>query len=223
MRTVVTALALALVFSCGNQLDPQSGSTSQSASAAAQNSRSQGINARPVNASTKKVGFRLTKWKTIHTNSEDEAQETIGALQKIGCEVDSNTHGDHIDVKYRCSQWKSIELATDQLVNQWSSWCEAKGMETIILNPPAGAGKAALRFHLPTEKLVHLNDEDEAKQIINTLQLIGCQVTTNHHDGHIDATYSCPNEIMIQFPSDGNARAWQEWLDEAGFETHNVN
>jgi len=224
MRSVVTVLALTLALSCGNQLNAQSGSTSQSAdSTAAQNSQSQGVNAVPVSASAKQVGFRLTKWKTAHTSSEAEAQEMIGALQKIGCEVDSDIHEAHIDVKYRCLQWKSIQLATDQLVAQWSTWCEAKGMETVVLNPPAGSEKATIRFHLPSEKLVHLNSEDETKQIVNTLRLIGCQVTTTDHDGHVDATYSCPNEMLIQFPSDASARAWQEWLDEAGFETHNVN
>ena len=167
----------------------------------------------------KKMGFRLTEWKTIHSHSAQEAEETISALKKIGCEVTSDNHGNHIDVKYRCPEWKSMKLATDQLVNQWATWCGAKGMETVVMNPPANTQKATVKFRMPAAKTVHLHDMVQANQIINTLELIGCEVKTNQHGDHMDATFSCSEWVTIEVPTDSNAHAWQKWLDESGFET----
>jgi biotin operon repressor len=174
-------------------------------------------------AAPKKMGFRLTEWKTIHSHSQEEAQETIAALEKIGCEVTSGNHGNHIDVNYRCPEWKSMKLATDQLGNQWATWCGAKGMETVIMNPPANTQKATVKFRMPVAKTVHLHDATAAKQIINTLKLIGCEVQSNQHGDHMDATFSCPEWITIEVPTDANAHSWQKWLDESGFETQHTH
>ncbi len=172
-----------------------------------------------VAAPAKKMGFRLIEWKTIHSHSQEEAKETVAALQKIGCEVTSNSHGNHIDVQYRCPEWKSMKLATDQLVNQWSSWCAGKGMETVVMNPPAGTQKATVKFRLVTARTVHLDDMVQAKQIVNTLEMIGCNIKTNQHGDHMDATFSCPEWVTIEVPTDANSHAWQKWLNESGFET----
>jgi len=190
--------------------------TAQTQTAQMQNQGSPTVQAA---APVKKMGFRLTEWKTIHSHSGEEAKETIAALQKIGCEVTSDNHGNHIDVKYRCPEWKSLKLATDQLVNQWSSWCAAKGMETVVMNPPSNSQRATVQFRMATPRTVHLHDMAQANQIVNTLELIGCEVQNNQHGDHMDATFSCPQWQTIEVPSDANAHAWQKWLDESGFET----
>lgn len=166
-----------------------------------------------------KIGFRLKAWKTIHADSADGVQETIATLKKIGCEVESDNHGNHIDIRYRCLNWKSMRLATDQLVDQWTTWCAAKGMETIVMNPPVVTQKPTVKFRLPAERTVHLHNEVQATQILTTLKLIGCIVSSNQHGDHTDATFACPEWITIQLPSDDNAHAWQSWLNESGFET----
>lgn len=167
----------------------------------------------------KKIGFRLIEWKAIHSHSEQESKETVAALQKVGCEVLTEQHGDHIDVKYRCPEWKALSLANNQLVNQWSTWFQAKGIETVVVSPPANTQKPTVKFRLTTPKTVHLHDQEAAKKIINTLKLVGCQVQTNEHNGHLDATFSSPNWITIELPSEDNAHAWQKWFDDSGFET----
>jgi hypothetical protein len=171
-----------------------------------------------VKSAPKKIGFRLKEWKTIHAPSAEDAQVTVATLKKIGCEVESGDHGNHIDVKYRCPDWKSMKVATDQLVNQWTTWCAGKGMETIVVDPPATTQKPTITFRLPVERKVHLHDKVQSKQILNTLQLIGCKVTSNQHGDHMDATFSCPNWVTIEVRSKVNADAWQTWLDESGFE-----
>ena len=172
-----------------------------------------------VKSAPKKIGFRLKEWKTIHAPSIEDAQVTIATLKKIGCEVESDDHGNHIDVKYRCSDWRSMKVATDQLVNQWTTWCAGKGMETVVVDPPETTQKPTITFRLLVERNVHLHDEVQAKQILNTLKLINCQVTSNQHGDHMDATFSCPNWVTIELPSKVNADGWKAWLDESGFET----
>ena len=180
----------------------------------------QQVPAGQAKANLKKIGFRLQEWKAIHSHSDQEAAETVAALKKVGCEVTTEQHGDHTDVKYRCPEWKSLSLATDQLVNQWSTWFAAKGMETVVMNPPANTQKATVKFRLAQPKTVHLHDLDAARKIVTTLKLIGCEVSSHDHNGHKDVTFSSPNWITIELPSDENAHVWQKWLNESGFETH---
>ena len=172
-----------------------------------------------VGAVSKKLGFRLTEWKTIHSHSEDQAKQEIATLKKIGCEVETANHGNHIDVKYRCAEWKALQLTTDQLVNQWATWCQSKGLETVVMNPPVNTQKATVKFRMVTPRTVHLHDATQAKQIVNTLELIGCQVATNNHGNHLDATFSSPDWITLELATDEKAHVWQKWLDESGFET----
>ena len=186
-------------------------------------SLAQNAPAEKVAAPAKKLGFRLTKWKTIHTNSPEQAQEEVETLKKIGCEAISESHGNHIDVRYQCPEWKSVKLASDQLVAQWAAWCEAKGMETVIMQPPATTKRPTVRFRLQTPRTVHLHNKLEGDQIINTLDLVGCSVTTNSHGDHMDATYSCPEWRTIELPTEDVAHAWQNWFRESGFETQHTH
>lgn len=176
-----------------------------------------------VRSAKKKMGFRLTKWKTIHSHSQADAQQQVATLTKIGCEVKTENHGDHVDVRYRCVDWKTLKLDTAQLVYQWTTWCQAKGMETVVLDPPAATKKPTVRYRMIAKKKVHLHEPDQAKQIVNTLKMIGCQVTTNQHGDHLDATFVCPAWKTMELESCKNAHSWQDWLKETGFETEHTH
>jgi len=183
----------------------------------------QDIPATHASAPVKKLGFRLTQWKTIHTTSSGQAQEEVETLKKIGCEAVSENHGNHIDVRYQCPEWRSVKLASDQLVAQWAAWCEAKGMETVIIQPPATTKRPTVQFRLTTPRTVHLHNKVEGDQIINTLNLVGCSVSTNSHGDHMDATYSCSEWRTIELPSEDVAHSWQNWFRESGFETQHTH
>ena len=170
-------------------------------------------------APIKKLGFRATQWKTIHTSSEEEAQKELDTLKRLGCEVVSDSHGDHIDVRYICPDWKSIKLASNELVSQWRTWCQAKGMETVVMQPPESTQLPTVRFRLAKPRKIHLHNQVEAKQIINTLELVGCSVTTSNHGDHLDATFNCPQWLTIELPSEDAAHSWQKWFRDSGFET----
>lgn len=174
-------------------------------------------------APVKKLGFRLSQWKTIHASSPEKAQEEVETLKRIGCEALTQTHGDHVDVRYQCPEWKSIKLSSDELVQQWANWCESKGMETVIMQPPATTPRPTVRFRLTKARTVHLHNQAEGEQIINTLKLVGCQVATHSHGDHMDATFSCPDWLTIELPSEDIAHSWQGWFRESGFETQHTH
>jgi biotin operon repressor len=177
----------------------------------------------PRNSNLRKVGFRLLEWKTIHAESEAAAKENVSSLKKIGCEVQMSNHGNHIDVRYRCPQWKAMELPTDQLAAQWTEWLKGKSLETVVVNPPANTKKPTVDFRMAAPQTLHLHDPQKANEIIGTLRLIGVEVAVNNHGNHLDATFQCPNWTTIELPSDSNAHVWQKWLDEAGFETKHTH
>lgn len=171
-----------------------------------------------ANAAAKIIGFRTTEWQTIHASSAADAEQTIATLSKLGCEVKTEQHGDHVDIQFHCPQWRSMKLGTDMLVNQWSDWCLTQGLETVIVNPPTNRNKPTVRYRLVDARTVHLHDADKARQIINTLTLIGCEITNRDHNGHIDATFRCPEWKTIELATEDQAHAWQRWLKESGFE-----
>lgn len=176
-----------------------------------------------ASAPAKIVGFRATEWKTIHSGNEAQAKQTEATLKKLGCEVKVANHGNHIDVSFRCPDWRSMKLDTDQLVFQWAQWCDTQGMEIVVVNPPANTRKPTVQFRLTQPKTVHLHDVAKAKKIINTLTLVGCQVKTADHDGHLDTTFSAPEWITIELTTEDSAHAWQNWLKESGFETKHTH
>lgn len=76
------------------------------------------------------VSFRLTQWKALHMHDAAAAEKLVVTLKKIGCEVKQNSHGDHIDVQYRCAEWRSIRLKSHDEAHQWEEWFKGKGFET---------------------------------------------------------------------------------------------
>lgn len=172
-----------------------------------------------IKAKAKIVGFRALEWKTVRLDSEDQAQQTIATLKKLGCETSSSSNQDHFEIRFRCENWRSMKLDTDSLANQWVAWCGAQGLETVMVNPPAKTKKPTVQFRMATAKTVHLHDLEKAKKIINTLTLVGCKVDTQDHNGHLDTTFSATEWITLALESQDSAESWHTWLKESGFET----
>ncbi len=170
--------------------------------------------------STKKIGFRLANWKTIHSHgTQQQTDETIETLQKIGCEVTQSQHGNHTDIKYHCPEWKSLSVETNQQLDQWYSWLNNKGMETLIINPPRGANVSTVRYRLPGVQTAHFHDGSKATSLTNMCKMLGCDVSSSGDDGHIDITIRCENWQTIGLANCQQAHAWQNWLKQKGFET----
>ena len=185
--------------------------------------RSPNTAATKVSISGMIVGFRAPEWKTLHTSSTEEAEQLIATLNRIGCEVESNNHGDHVDVRFRCEEWRSMKVKTHALQAQWSNWCENQGLETVVVNPNPNTKRPTVSFQMAQPRTVHLHDKDATQKILNTLTLVGCEISTKDHNDHTDATFSCPKWTTIELVSEDSAHAWQKWLKESGFQTKHTH
>jgi hypothetical protein len=76
------------------------------------------------------VQFRLPKWKTMHFGETAKAETHLATVKKLGCEVKAGDHGGHIDVSYRCPEWRSLAVQTDDGAHKWEKWLRASGFET---------------------------------------------------------------------------------------------
>ena len=76
------------------------------------------------------VGYRLTQSKTIHLDDQKMATRYDQTLRGLGCESKLHAHGGHIDLTYRCPQWKQIDLDTHDKAHAWERWLKALGFQT---------------------------------------------------------------------------------------------
>ena len=167
----------------------------------------------------KKVGFRSKEWKTIHGHDEKAAQTNIATLKKIGCEVTTQQHGDHMDIRFRCADWKTMQLPSVELQTQWSTWLQDKGLETVVFEPPAASKTGLVKYRLTTPRTLHLHESQQSTEVLNTLKMIGANVVEKPHGDHLDATYDCQNWKTMQLENCNSAHVWQTWLQQVGFET----
>lgn len=167
----------------------------------------------------KQVGFRLTQWKTIHGHDAQEAQETYNILRKIGCEVKQANHGNHIDIKFRCPTWKTIETNDGNKSMEWQKWLMNKQFETIVCNPADDTELATVQMRMTEWKTIHSHDAAQAKDLQTTFEAIGCEVQANNHGNHIDIRLRMPHWQTIGLANDQAAHIWMNWLKQSGFET----
>lgn len=77
------------------------------------------------------VRYRLVDWRVVHTGKVAEAKKLAATLTKLKCEVKEANHGNHIDVRYRCKEWKELQLPTHAAAHQWETWLKKYGFETV--------------------------------------------------------------------------------------------
>ncbi len=68
------------------------------------------------------VRYRLPDWKRKHLHDVVKAEKIVDTLKKLGCEVEKLDHNGHIDVKYRCPEWRQIKPATHDEAVRWEKW-----------------------------------------------------------------------------------------------------
>ena len=76
------------------------------------------------------VSYRLKEWKTVEFEDAKKAKTHYDTIKKLGCEVKQNQHDGHIDVTYRCPEWKQIALKSHSDAHKWEKWLKASGFET---------------------------------------------------------------------------------------------
>lgn len=68
------------------------------------------------------VRYRLPDWKRKHLHDVGKADKIVETLKKLGCEVEKLDHNGHVDVKYRCPEWRQIKPATHDEAVRWEKW-----------------------------------------------------------------------------------------------------
>lgn len=76
------------------------------------------------------VQFRLTEWRSQHFEDPAKAKQVHDSLAQLGCEAKTDNHGGHIDVTYRCPEWRSLQAATHDSAHSWETWLKQAGFET---------------------------------------------------------------------------------------------
>jgi hypothetical protein len=76
------------------------------------------------------VEFQLADWRTQHFDSEAQAKEFVDTVSHLGCEAKSGSHGGHIDVSYRCPEWRALQADTHESAHAWEAWLKKSGFQT---------------------------------------------------------------------------------------------
>lgn len=82
------------------------------------------------------VRYQLTEWKRKHIHDLEKADRIADSLKKLGCEVQKAEHNGHIDVRYRCPQWRQIKPATHDEAVRWEKWFKEFGFRVQHLHGP---------------------------------------------------------------------------------------
>ncbi len=84
------------------------------------------------------VKYRLESWKAKHIHDTAKADQLADILKKLGCEVQKNAHNGHVDIKYRCPQWRQLTLEKPEEAVRWEKWLKQNLFETQRM--PKGGG-----------------------------------------------------------------------------------
>ena len=170
--------------------------------------------------SAETLAFQLTEWKTMHFDDAQKAAQHAETVKKLGCEVKQGSHSGHIDLSYRCADWKTLEVVDHKLADQWSSWLAASGFDVSHSHTDAAfaLGPEAVEFRLVAWKQIHGKGSPEEAQMIEQLKKIGCDVVVEKHQGHSDIRFRAPTWRDIHLADHAAADQWTNWLKQNGFE-----
>ncbi len=76
------------------------------------------------------VDYRAPNWVTSHFHDSKKAEALKATVKKLGCEVKMDSHGNHIDLSFRCPKWRRISLTDHDKAHQWENWLKANRFET---------------------------------------------------------------------------------------------
>lgn len=166
------------------------------------------------------ISFRLPDWKQMHFHDAQEAEKHLNAVEQLGCVVKKSQHGDHIDVRYHCQEWKSMTLENAEAAKQWNDWLVSAGFDVFSPRVDAAfsSGEAAVQFRLAEFKSLHGDGSAEQNQFVETLKKVGCDVRVTEHGNHSDIRFRAPTWCKICVADEAAANQWVEWFKTQGFE-----
>ncbi len=166
------------------------------------------------------IAFQLPQWKTMHFDDAAKAKQHADMVKKLGCEVKQGQHAGHIDLTYRCVQWKSMVVESHQLADQWSGWLKGSGFDVSHAHPdPAYAeGSESVEFRLVSWKSIHGKGAVDDKKFVDMLSKLGCEVVESAHAGHSDIKFRATVWRAVHVADHKTADELGTWLKNNGFE-----
>lgn len=169
------------------------------------------------------IAFRLADWKEMHFDDGAKADAHVAAVKRLGCEVKKDGHDGHIDVVYRCINWKTVEVASHELAEQWQLWLVNAGFDTHHghVDESFTEGPEVVEFRALEWKTLH--DDVNSDRMVAALRKVGADVRVEKHGNHADVRYRCPVWSDIHVADHGSAEKWVDWLKGNGFEVRHTH
>jgi len=76
------------------------------------------------------VRYHLKDWKAKHIHDSKKADAIASTLKKLGCETKRHQHNGHIDIRYRCPQWRQLKLDSHAEAHKWEKWLKEFHFQT---------------------------------------------------------------------------------------------
>lgn len=172
------------------------------------------------NHSGELLAFQLPGWKSMHFDDANKATQHAATVKKLGCEVKQDNHAGHIDVTYRCVNWKSMQVKNHQLAEHWSKWLTASGFDVSHghTDPVYTKGTEVVEFRLVPWKQVHGDGSSNEAAFIDQMRRLGVDVRVDKHNGHSDIKFRAPIWRDVHLASHDDADKLMVWLKQSGFE-----
>ena len=166
------------------------------------------------------IALNLPQWKTMLFDDAAKAKQHTDMVKKLGCEVKQEQHSGHIDLTYRCVEWKSMTVETHALAEQWSGWLKGSGFDVSHAHPdPVYAeGNEVVEFRMINWKSIHGKGTADEKQFLELLGKLGCEVVVSEHAGHSDIKFRAPTWRDVHVAEHAAADELGNWLKKSGFE-----
>ena len=81
-------------------------------------------------AGLERVEYRLSDWKSLHFKDAAKAAAYVKTFKSLHIEYKQSSHGDHIDVSYRCPKWQTLTLKSHSDAHNWQDFLKKVGFET---------------------------------------------------------------------------------------------
>lgn len=168
------------------------------------------------------LAYRLTDWQSAHFNDAQSAQQHLHVLQALGCESRMNPAvAGGMTVTYRCSEWRTLELADHDQTHQWSSWlgeagfdCSHGHVDPVMLNGPEPVEFRLAEWHTAAVQ------PGEFAAIVDLLEKIGCEVQHTRSGDQFAVSFRSPVWRTIHVENRQLAEQWVSFLERHAFEVH---
>lgn len=86
----------------------------------------------PVAASADEiVRYQLADWKAKHIHDNSKADVIEKTLKSLGCEIKKSQHNGHVDIRYRCPNWREMSFDTHDDAHRWEKWLKEFQFKTV--------------------------------------------------------------------------------------------